>query len=103
MKKIYFGLFAILFAFNAQAFDVAGSLNKVSAATNEAAQKVEASKNADDTAKAELQNQIEAKKAELEAKANEQKAESDAKKAEQEKAVKDVKDSVNNLKNAFSK
>ena len=45
MKKVYFGLFAVLFAFNAQAFDVAGSLNKVSAATNDAAQKVEAAKN----------------------------------------------------------
>jgi len=103
MKKIYFGLFAVLFAFNAQAFDVAGSLNKVSAATNEAAQKVEASKNADANAKAAVQDKIDAKKAELEAKAAEQKAQNDAKKAEQEKAVQDVKDSVNNLKGAFSK
>jgi len=103
MKKIYFGLFAVLFAFNAQAFDVAGSLNKVSAVTNEAAQKVEAQKNADANAKAAVQDKIDAKKAELEAKAAEQKAQSDAKKAEQEKAVKDVKDSVNNLKGAFSK
>jgi len=103
MKKIYFGLFAVLFAFNAQAFDVAGSLNKVSAATNEAAQKVEASKNADANAKAAVQDKIDAKKAELEAKAAEQKAQNDAKKAEQEKAVQDVKDSVYNLKGAFSK
>ena len=103
MKKIYLGLFAVLFAFNAQAFDLAGSLNQVSAATNDAAQKVEAQKNADANAKANVENAVQAKKAELEAKAAEQKAQSDAKKAEQEKAVQDVKDSVNNLKGAFSK
>ena len=103
MKKIYFGLFVALFAFNAHAFDIAGSLNKVSAATNEAAQKVEAQKAADANAKAELQNQVEAQKAELEAKVAAKQAENDAKKAEQEQAVKDVQDSVNNLKNAFSK
>jgi len=103
MKKLYLGLFATLFAFNANAFDVAGSLNKVSATADSAAKQVEAAKTADETAKAEAQAAIDAKKAELEAKAAEQKAADEAKAAEQKKAVEDAKNSLNNLKNAFSK
>lgn len=114
MKKIYFGLCAVLLAFNAQAFDVAGSLNQVSAAAVSAAQKVEQAKTADDTAKAEtedalkakkaeIENAVAEKKAELEAKVAEKKAADEAKKAEQKKALEDTKNSLNNLKNAFSK
>jgi len=114
MKKLYITLCAVLFTFNANAFDVAGSLNKVSAAADNAAQKVEAQKAADKAAKEnataaveaqknEVKDAVEAKKAEIEAKAAENQAASDAKKAEQKKAIEDTKDSLNNLKNAFSK
>ena len=114
MKRTLVALCAVLFAFNANAFDVAGNLNQVSATADSAAQQVEAAKTADDTAKAdanasleakkaEAQAAVDAKKAELEAKAAEQKAADEAKKAEQQKAVDDAKNSLNNLKNAFSK
>ena len=78
MKKFSLFLTAVLFAFNANALDLVDSLNKVSTTADSAAKTVEAQK------------------------AAEQKAASDAKRAEQEKAVKDVKDSVNNLKKAFT-
>ncbi len=102
MKKLGLFLTAVLFAFNANALDLVDSLNKVSATADSAAKTVEAQKAADEQAKANLDAAVEAKKNELEAKVAEQKAASDAKKAEQEKAVKDVKDSVNNLKKAFT-
>jgi len=114
MKKILVALCAVIFAFNANAFDVAGGLRQVSAAADSAADKIEGTQNADESAKAdataaleakkaEAQAAVDAKKAELEAKAAEQKAADEAKKAEQQKAVDDAKDSLNNLKNAFSK
>lgn len=103
MKKSFVALCAVLFAFNANAFDVAGTLNQVSATADSAAQQVEAAKTADDTAKANASAAVEAKKAEVAAKVAEQKAADEAKAAEQKKAVDDAQNSLNNLKNAFSK
>ena len=103
MKKLGLFLTVVLFAFNANALDLVDSLNKVSATADSAAKEVEAQKAADQKAKADLEAAVEAKKNEIDAKVAEQKAANDAQKAEQEQAVKDVKDSVNNLKKAFTK
>ena len=114
MKKTLVALFAVLFAFNANAFDLADNLHKVANTADAAAQKVEAAKTADAQAKAEaeaaveakkaeINNAVEAKKAEIAAKAEADKAAADAKAAEQKKAVEDTQKSLNNLKNAFTK
>lgn len=125
MKKTLVVLCAVLFAFNAQAFDLAGSLHKVANTADTAAQKIEAQKAADAQAKAdsgaaveqakadakaaveakkaEINDAVEAKKAEIAAKAEADKAATDAKTAEQKKAIEDTQNSLNNLKKAFSK
>lgn len=75
----------------------------VADAKTDATKKVEAKKQ-------EVKDKVDAKKAEVEAKKQEvrdrvatRKAEVEAKKAEQKKAVEDTKNSINNLKNAFTK
>ncbi|MBP5698368.1 MAG: hypothetical protein J6W96_02430 [Alphaproteobacteria bacterium] len=114
MKKTLVALFAVLFAFNANAVDLVGGLNKVSTTADTAAKTIEAQKAANeqakansaavvDQAKADAQAAVEAKKAEALKVVEDQKAASDAKTAEQKKAVEDTKNSLNNLKNAFSK
>lgn len=114
MKKVYLALFAVLFTFNAHAFDLATAANKVADSANKTAESVEARKAANAKAKAdreaaaeakkaELKKQVEDKKAEAKSKYEAKKAEDAAKKAEQEKAMKDAKDSLNNLKKSFGK
>lgn len=114
MKKIYVSLFAILFAVSANAFDVVGGLNKVSEEASDAAQKIEAAKAQNESAKEDTKAALDAKKAEakaaLDAKTAEAKAAVEAKRAQDEAdtaekkaAVEDAKNSLNNLKNAFSK
>ena len=125
MKKTLVALFAVLFAFNANAVDLVGGLNKVATTADNAAKQIEAAKAADaqaqadsaaaaeqakaeakaavDAKKAEINNAVEAKKAEIAAKAEADKAAADAKTAEQKKAVEDTQNSLNNLKKAFTK
>lgn len=103
MKKFYLGLFAVLFAFNVNAFDLTSVANKVSDSANKTSQAIENRKAKDAEFKAEQKAKVEAKKAEVKAKIDAKKAEDAKKKAEQEKAIKDAKDSLNNLKSSFSK
>ncbi len=114
MKKLYLGLFAVLFAFNANAFDIAGAANKVAEGANNTAATVEARNAKAAEAKAAREKAAADKKAEFEKKLADKKAEAAkartdreaaaaAKKAEREKAVNDAKNSLNNLKGAFTK
>ena len=103
MKKLYLSLFVVLFAFNANAFDLTSATNKISESANKTAQAIETQKSKDAAKKAEIQDKINAKKAEAKAKIDAKNAENAKKKAEQEKALKDTKNSFNNLKGAFSK
>lgn len=96
MKKLYLGLFAVLFAFNANAFDLAGAANKVAEGANNTTAAIEAKKAEAAEAKAAREKAAAERKADREAAAA-------AKKAEREKAVEDAKNSLNNLKGAFSK
>ena len=96
MKKL-FALTALLatVAFNANAqLDVAGAANAVAKAADNAAVKVE-------TTKADVNAKVEDVKADVAAQKKEADDAAAAKKAEDEKAVKNMKNSLNNLKNAF--
>ena len=100
MKKFSLVLFAVLFTFNANAFDLTAASNKITNDVNKTSEAVEAKK-AEYKAKAEARKaDAEAKKAEYKAKAEARKAEAETKKAERKKAFEDAK---GNLKNAFGK
>lgn len=118
MKKLGLVLFAVLFTFNANAFDLAGASNKFANDVNKTSEAVEAKKaeaKAEKEArkakyeakKAEAKAEKEARKAKYEAKKAELKAEKEAKKAEYEaekaKRKKAFEDAKGNLKNAFGK
>ena len=125
MKKLYLGLFAVLFAFNANAFDLAGAANKVAEGANNTTAAIEAKKaeaaeakaarekaaaerkaareQAAADKKAELEKKLADKKAAAEKAKADREAAAAVKKAEREKAVEDAKNSLNNLKGAFSK
>lgn len=110
MRKFYLGLFAVLFSFSANAFDMVDVAGKVSENAEAATQKVEEQKADWDTIKAEREARVKAKKAEYKQKLAERKAAREAKKAEleaqkeeQKKAVEDAKASLSGLKNALSK
>ena len=100
MKKFSLVLFAVLFTFNANAFDLTAASNKFTNDVNKTSEAVEAKK-AEYKAKAEARKaEAEAKKAELKEKAAAKKAAAETKKAERKKAFEDAK---GNLKNAFGK
>lgn len=102
MKKIYLSLFTVLFAFNANAFDLATAANQVADGANKTSAAIEAKKAKAAEKKAEREAAAAEKKAALEKKIADKKAAAAEKKAQREKAVDDAKNSLNNLKGAFS-
>ena len=103
-KSLILAVAAIFFAGVAQA-----KIDLVSAA-QQAQNKIDGVTKANENAKAnleakkkELEAKQAAKKKELEEKQATQKAEREAKAAEQKKALEDTKNSLNNLKNSFTK
>ena len=122
MKKLFALLLAAgcLTAFQAKADLVSAApkaQNKIDSATatventkasvadaqTEATQKAEAKKQAVRDKVAAKKAEVQAKKKEIRNKIEAKKAENEAKKAEQKKAVEDTRNSINNLKNAFTK
>ena len=100
MKKFGLVLFAVLFCFTLNEFDLAGVSDKLTDDMNKATEAVEAKKAETTAKKAEYKTKAEAKKAELKEKAAAIKAEAETKKAERKKAFEDAK---GNLKNACGK
>ena len=103
-KSLILAVAAILFAGVAQA-----KIDLVSAA-HQAQNKIDSVAQVNEDAKANLEakkkalaDKQAAKKKELEEKQAAQKAEREAKAAEQKKALEDTKNSLNNLKNSFTK
>lgn len=107
MKKLFSVLAlvsAVVLAGSASAeWNLVDSAQKVQEKADAAAQKVEDAKAKDAQKKADIKAKLEAKKAEAAQKKAEKDAENAAKKAEQEKALNDAKNSLNNLKNVYSK
>ena len=125
MKKFGLVLFAVLFSFNANAFDLTEASNKFANDVNKTSEAVETRKAQAEAKKAELKEKAAAKKAEAEAKKEEMKAKAEAKKAEAKAKKEELKnkaaakkaeaetkkaerkkafeDAKGNLKNAFGK
>lgn len=106
MKKLLSLLVAVgvLSAANVMAKDVnlVDMAQKAQDKMDETTKKIEAAKT-DTSAKTDYKSKLESKKAEMKAKQDKKDAEAAAKKAEREKAVDDTKNSLNNLKNSFTK
>ena len=104
MKKLFALLVAVGCFTTVQAkADLVSAATEAQKQIDSATATVENTKAAVYDAQTEATKKVEAKKQEVKDKVVAEKAKADAKKAEQKKAVEDTKNSLNNLKNAFTK
>ena len=97
MKKIVILMALVLFASNANAWDLASVANKVKTAADETSAKIESVQNKSDEKSQEAQNSIMEKINELKAKIAKWQASDNAESSEIQKAIADAKASIEKL------
>ncbi len=97
MKKILVAIAGVLFAFNANAFDLAEVAGKVKSAADEANEKIAELKSENAEKKEEAKSSIMEKIAELKEKIAEWQSSDDAESSETLNAIKEAKESIEKL------